>query len=45
MTSAHARPDRQVDAVLLAAGVPMLRVLTYRTYDTREQEATVGVSR
>jgi len=45
--STHARPDRQtrddqVDAVLEAAGLPMIRVLTSRTYDTRELEAAIG---
>lgn len=43
----HARPERQtrdeqVEAILEAAGVPLLRVLTSRAYDTRELDATVG---
>jgi len=43
----HARADRQtrdehVDTMLDAAGIPVLRVLTSRNYDTRELEATVG---
>ena len=43
----HARPDRQtrddeVEAILKAAGLPVVRVLTSRTYDTRELEAAVG---
>ena len=43
----HARAERQtrdeqVDTILQAAGIPVLRVLTTRNYDTRELEATVG---
>lgn len=43
----HARPDRQtrdedVDTILEAASMPVLRVLTSRTYDTRELEATLA---
>ena len=39
----HARAERQtrdaeVEAVLEAAGVPVVRVLTSRMYDTRELE-------
>jgi len=42
----HARPERQtrdeqVDAVLQAAKLPVLRVLTSRSYDTRELAATI----
>ena len=43
----HARPERQtrdedVRGPLDAAGLPLLSVLTSRTYDTRELEAAVG---
>jgi hypothetical protein len=43
----HARPQRQtrddeVESILLAAGLPLLRVLTSRTYDTRELDASVS---
>ncbi|MDB5328595.1 MAG: topoisomerase type zn finger domain protein, partial [Phycisphaerales bacterium] len=43
----HSRPERQtrddeVEAVLRAAGVPVLRVLTSGNYDTRELEAALG---
>lgn len=43
----HARPDRQarddeVERILKAAGLPVVRVLTSRAYDTRELEAAVG---
>ena len=43
----HARPERQtrdeqVESVLQAAGLPMIHVLTSRTYDTRELEAAIG---
>ena len=43
----HLRPDRQtrdeeVEAILEAAGLPVLRVLTSRTYDMKELEATIG---
>ena len=43
----HARPERQtrddqVEAILEAAGLPMIRVLTSRNYDTRELEAAIG---
>lgn len=43
----HARPDRQtrddeVEAVLKAAGLPVVRVLTSRTYDTKKLEAAIG---
>jgi len=42
----HAQPARQtrddeVEAMLRAAGMPCLRVLTGRTYDTRELAATI----
>lgn len=42
----HARPERQtrdddVHAVLEAAGLPMIRVLTSRAYDTRELVAVL----
>jgi hypothetical protein len=42
----HARPERQtrddeVEAMLRAAGLPYLRVLTSRSYDTRELAETV----
>ncbi len=42
----HSRPERQtrdeeVEAILRAAGLPYLRVLTGRTYDTRELAETV----
>lgn len=43
----HARPERQtrddeVEAILKAAGLPVVRVLTSRAYDTRELEAAIG---
>ena len=43
----HARPDRQardedVDRVLEAAGLPVVRVLTSRLYNTRSIEEVVG---
>ena len=43
----HVRPERQtrdeqVEAVLIAAGLPVVRVLTSRTYDTRELEAAIA---
>ena len=43
----HARPARQtrddeVETILEAAGLPVIRVLTSRTYDMRELEAAVG---
>lgn len=43
----HARPERQtrdeeVEALLRAAGLPVLRVLTSRVYDTRELEAVLA---
>lgn len=42
----HARADRQtrddeVEAILHAAGLPLLRVLTSRAYDTRELADTI----
>src|SRR5258708_4799703 len=42
----HAKPERQtrdeeVESILRAAGLPCLRVLTSRTYDTRELAETV----
>lgn len=42
----HARPERQtrdeqVDAMLQAAKLPTIRVLTSRSYDTRELAATI----
>lgn len=42
----HARPSRQtrdddVEAILQAAGLPVLRVLTSRAYETRELEAAL----
>jgi hypothetical protein len=42
----HAKPERQtrdeeVEAILRAAGLPCLRVLTSRTYDTRELAETI----
>lgn len=43
----HARPERQtrdeqVESVLEATGLPVVRVLTSRNYDTRELEAALG---
>lgn len=43
----HARAERQtrdeeVEAILDAAGLPVVRVLTSRTYDTRELEAAIA---
>jgi very-short-patch-repair endonuclease len=43
----HARPERQtrdeeVEAILTAAGLPVVHVLTSRTYDTRELEAAIA---
>jgi hypothetical protein len=43
----HARPERQnrdeeVEAILDAAGLPIVRVLTSRSYDTRELETAIG---
>jgi very-short-patch-repair endonuclease len=43
----HARPERQtrdeeVEALLRAGGLPVLRVLTSRAYETRELEATLA---
>jgi Protein of unknown function (DUF2726) len=43
----HARAERQtrdeqVEAILDTAGLPIIRVLTSRTYDTRELEAAIG---
>lgn len=43
----HAEPSRQtrdaeVDALLEAAGLPLVRVLPDRTYDARELEAAIG---
>jgi very-short-patch-repair endonuclease len=42
----HARPERQtrdeeVETILRAAGMPCIRVLTGRTYDTRELADTI----
>jgi hypothetical protein len=43
----HTRPERQtrddeVDVILEAAKLPVLRVLTSRSYETRELEAAIG---
>ena len=43
----HARPERQtrddeVESILAAAGLPLVHVLTGRTYDTRELEEWIG---
>ena len=43
----HATPERQgrdedVRTILEAAGLPIYGILTSRTYDTRELEATIG---
>ena len=43
----HGRPERQtrddaVRAILAAAGLPLVGVLTSRSYDTRELEASLG---
>ena len=43
----HARPERrtrddEVHAILAAAGLPFVGVITSRTYDTRELEAAIG---
>ncbi len=43
----HAKPERQtrdedVEAILGAAKLPLLHVLTSRNYDTRELEAAIG---
>ena len=43
----HTKPERQtrdeeVEAVLRAAGLPLLRVLADRSYDTRELDATLA---
>lgn len=44
--STHSRPERQtrddeVDAILHAAGIPVLKAVTSRNYDTRELEAAL----
>ncbi len=43
----HSRPERQtrdeeVETILQAAGLPIVRVLTSRSYETRELEQAVG---
>jgi hypothetical protein len=45
--ASHARASRQtrdevVDGLFEAAGLPLIRVLTSRSYDTRELEAVIG---